>query len=106
MNEKSSCHSDVDLKLKWLSPPIAELCSELELKFQEILKDFLSLRDPVVKSFLSSLISDEILKFTEKQKSLGNTLFLGRFCTALIELCPPLWKLVEKQVKNFSLCEL
>jgi hypothetical protein len=109
LNEKSTGqhhhHLDVDLKLKCLSPHLAGICSELEEKLQEVLRDFVVLGDPVVKLYLSSLISEELVKFCGRQKVVRNSLFLGRFCSALEELCPPLWKLVDKQVHGAQLKE-
>jgi hypothetical protein len=103
--------ADMDLKLKLngLSPFVASLCSELEDQTQELLKDFQHLGDTSLKDYIStSLVQGWDQFFTVKVtssscSSSSQNLFVGKFCTAISELCTTLWKLLTQNVRKLFL---
>lgn len=89
-----SSNRDVDLKLKCISPHVAEISGEIEQGFSEFLKDFNSLGDFSLKKYISSNILEKWNKFLEDQTQ-SPCLFLGRLLSSLPELCPTIWKLLD-----------
>ncbi len=106
VSEKATLEED--LKMKCLTPNVSQLCADLEERFGTLLTDFQSLGDSALKEFMSLQLADALTQFFEEAsyskkediagKGSKTDWFLGRFATALIDLCPTLWKLLEKSV--------
>lgn len=101
-NDKQAYDTDLDLKLKLngLSPCVASLCSELEDHFQELLKDFQYLGDSTLKDHISTSLVQEFEQFFKVRVTSSRNLFVGKFCTAITELCSTLWKLLIQIVRK------
>jgi hypothetical protein len=97
-SEKYDCELDLKLKLNCLSPHVAGLCAELEEHFLELLKDFQTLGDLPIRDYISISIVQELETFLEKNISSTRSLFVGKLCSAISELCTTLWKLLSQNV--------
>ncbi|CAG7837610.1 unnamed protein product [Allacma fusca] len=95
LDEKNATRID-ELKLKSVSPYVAEINSELEQKLVALFEDSRKLGDNLVKEYISAQLQeglDNLLRGLEKSSP---GLVLGRWCSTLGEFCPTLWKLLKQ----------
>lgn len=85
----------MDLKLKCISPQVAEICGEIEEGFAEFLRDFQTLGDFSLKKYISSEILQKWSCFLDMASTNAASLFLGRFVSSLSDLAPTIWKLMD-----------
>jgi len=88
------------LKLKCISPHVAEFCEDLEERLKSILADYMQLGDLSLKQFLSSRLFTSFEAFLNDKSTCETTneLFLGRVADTLPEICKTIWKLLGKEV--------
>lgn len=91
----SGSSKDVDLKLKCISPQVAEICSDIEDGFSEFLRDFQTLGDFSLKKYISTEILQKWKVFLNTALQKEASLFLGRLVTSLGDLSPTIWKLMD-----------
>lgn len=94
---------DDELKLKCVSPYVAEMNQELESRLLALLSDSRCLDDKLVKEFISTSIESSLEKLLQDLKASSPGLFLGRWAATIGEFCPTLWKLLKQQVRIYHI---
>lgn len=96
-SQSLSSSKEVDLKLKCVSPQVADICADVEENFVQFLKDFQTLGDFSLKKYISAEILERWRAFLNETTTTSKSfsLFMGRFVSSLASLCPTIWKLVD-----------